>query len=359
MVAPADGWIQEIQGGTTGSLVAKDQILASFYSGDLAGGQQSLFYALNTLDQYKTGKASEAQTNSILQQLRTAETSLKAFGMSEAQIRDLKETRKPARGIEIRAPVAGIIISRNVYPNLRFERNAELYRIADLSRVWILVDTYGNEASYLKPGAPAQITIPGQKKVFSAKVSEAVPLIDPGTRTLKVRLEAENPGYPFKPDMLVDVEFAIRLPAAITAPVDAVLDSGLKKTIFVERGNGLFEPREVETGWRLGNRIEITRGLAPGERIVTSGTFLLDSESRMDLAASGIGGALDKDPVTGAAVSRRKAEKAGLKRSWQGRNYYFNSRENLERFMKTPGRYLEKTGEGAMPGAVSSTPRHH
>jgi membrane fusion protein, copper/silver efflux system len=138
----------------------------------------------------------------------------------------------------------------------------------------------------------------------------------------------------------VDVEFPIQLPPAITVPIDAVLDTGLKRTVFVDEGNGFFEPREVETGWRLGNRVEIIKGLSPGEKVVTSGTFLIDSESRMELAAAGITGNLSKDPVCGLDVSTRKAEKAGRKSIYQGKTYYFSSDECRARFEKNPNRYV-------------------
>ena len=121
-------------------------------------------------------------------------------------------------------------------------------------------------------------------------VSKVLPQFDPVSRTLKVRLELDNPGYVLRPDMFVDVEFPVTLPPALTVPSDAVLDSGLKKTVFVDRGNGFFEPRQVETGWRFGDRVEITKGLMAGEQIVISGNFLIDSESRMKMAAAGMYG---------------------------------------------------------------------
>ena len=152
--------------------------------------------------------------------------------------------------------------------------------------------------------------------------------------------------------MFVDVEFPIQLPPAITVPVDAVLDSGLRKTVFVDRGNGFFEPRVVETGWRFGNRVEITKGLSPGEKIVTSGTFLIDSESRMELAAAGITGSLSKDPVSGAEVSIRKAEKAGRKRSFQGTTYYFASEETRARFDQNPSVFADKADRNPVEPTV-------
>jgi YHS domain-containing protein len=142
--------------------------------------------------------------------------------------------------------------------------------------------------------------------------------------------------------MFVDVELPISLPPAIAVPADAVLDSGLKKTVFVDRGNGVFEPREVETGWRIGNRVEIVRGLKPGEQIVISANFLIDSESRLELAASGMYGTLSKDPVCGAEVSISKAEKAGRKSAYKGKTFYFSSDECKAEFDKNPGHYVKK-----------------
>jgi len=110
---------------------------------------------------------------------------------------------------------------------------------------------------------------PQLKKNFQAKVSNDLPQFDPATRTLKVRLAADNPGYLLRPDMFVDVQLPINLPPSISVPADAVLDSGLKKTVFVDHGNGFFEPREVETGWRLGNQVEVTRGLEPESELLS------------------------------------------------------------------------------------------
>jgi YHS domain-containing protein len=132
------------------------------------------------------------------------------------------------------------------------------------------------------------------------------------------------------------------MPPAIAVPSDAVLDSGLKKTVFVDRGKGLFEPREVGTGWHHGNLVEITTGLEPGERIVTSGNFLIHSESRLEMAAAGMYETLSKDPVCGTDVSMNKALKAGRKSSYKGKTYYFASDETKEQFEKEPGKYVKE-----------------
>jgi RND family efflux transporter MFP subunit len=130
--------------------------------------------------------------------------------------------------------------------------------------------------------------LPG--KIFNARIDYLQPEVDPITRTLKVRLNMDNPGVMLKPDMYADVEFRVNIPSKLTVPADAVLDAGERKTVFVDRGNGYFEPRQVKTGEREGDRIQILSGLSQGERIVTSGNFLIDSESQMKAAASGMGG---------------------------------------------------------------------
>jgi YHS domain-containing protein len=168
--------------------------------------------------------------------------------------------------------------------------------------------------------------------------------------------------------MFVDVEFPVNLPPTLTVPAEAVLDSGLKKTVYVDRGNGFFEPRQVKTGWHFGDRVEVTRGLAPGERIVISGNFLLDSESRMKLAAAGIFGEVTKDPVCGFHVDESKAKAAGFQSTFKDQTYYFCSAGCQQHFEKNPERYAEKPGGGqeaasplmspaAPQGAATVTPQ--
>jgi membrane fusion protein, copper/silver efflux system len=141
------------------------------------------------------------------------------------------------------------------------------------------------------------------------------------------------------------VEIPVTFPKAVTVPADAVLNSGSKKTVFVARGKGLFEPRQVVTGWQFGNRVEITSGLEPGEQIVVSGNFLIDSESKMELAAAGMYGTLEKDPVCGVDVAVRKADKSGLSSIYQGKIYYFSSHDSKRQFDNNPSRYVGETGK--------------
>ncbi len=338
----AGGWVQEISPVTIGSLVQKGQKLATFYSPEFLAAQQAYFYALNALDRFlNEASPNPDQIKLTKANIRQYGDSLRSLGMGERQIGEIGRTRTFTDQIEMSSPTSGIIVSRNIYLGQRFERATEFFKIADLSHVWILADVYENEMKYFRKGTKVKIRSPNYDMAFRGTVSDVPPVFDPGSRTLKVRLEAENPGEILRPDMFVDVELPISLPPAITVPADAVLDSGLKKTVFVDQGDGSFEPRQVETGFRLGNRVEIVKGLNPGEKIVMSGTFLIDSESRLELAAAGMVGTLAKDPVCGRDVSVNKAEKTGRKSKYGNAIYYFCSDECKEQFNKSPGRYLK------------------
>ncbi len=340
ILAAADGWILEAFNNPTGTLVKKDEVLASVYVPEILTAERNYLVWLLAQDRALLSKNPQ-QASQWDKKQQYVET-LQKLGMGDIQIEEITRTRELAQAILIRAPTTGFVSVRNVSPTQRFEKGNELFRIADLSRVWIVADLFENESRYLQPGKNVKVSLPQEGTTFQAKVSHTLPQFDPVTRTLKFRLEADNPGYVLKPDMFVDLELPISLPSVIAVPADAVLDSGLKKTVFVDRGSGFFEPREVETGRRMGNRVEITKGLKPGEQIAVSGNFLIDSESRLELAAAGMVGTLSKDPVSGVDVSINKAEKAGRKRSYKGMNYYFSSDESKEQFDKNPDRYTKK-----------------
>jgi len=345
LVAGVDGWIRETYSNDTGTLVKEDERLASFYSPQFRAAQLAYLSLLSSSpdDRFHSGgRQALAPSQQASVSFQTYIDALESLGMSQQQMKELASTKQLTDRVFIIAPVTGFIIARNVSPGQRFDKGTEWYRIADLSRVWVLADLFRNEAEYIRPGMKVRVTIPEAKKTLTAVVSTVLPQFDATSRTLKVRLELDNPGYTLRPDMFVDVEFPVTLPSALTIPADAVLDSGLRKTVFVDQGNGFFEPREVETGWRLGNRVEITKGLKPGDRIVMSGTFLIDSESRLELAAQGMYGTLSKDPVCGIDVSINKAEKTGRKSVYEGKTYYFSSDECKQKFDKNPGVYIKK-----------------
>jgi membrane fusion protein, copper/silver efflux system len=287
-----DGWIRQVSPASAGSSVKKDQLLASYYSVEILGPQQAYVSALDAFDRLDRGKPDKAdQLELNRKNVDRTKQQLLNLGMSETQIEDLGGMRKATPTIELRSPVSGFVLVRNASMEQRFDRTTELYVVADLERVWILADAFGDDAEHLPPGARAEVRLPGRRETVSAVVSDALPQFDPATKTLHVRLEAANPRFALRPEMFVDVEVPVTLPPALAIPSAAVLDSGREKTVFVDRGEGTFERRPVETGWRAGGFVEIVAGLAAGERVAVSGNFLLDSESRMRLAGAGAGDA--------------------------------------------------------------------
>jgi membrane fusion protein, copper/silver efflux system len=343
IIAAADGWIVDAFNNPTGSLVKKDEVLASVFIPETLIEQRN--YITWILGGGLGGSDRVLQTRNPLQYVWSRQQfieNLQKLGMGDSQIEEVARTRQVIQNVQIRAPTTGFVTVRDVSPSQRFLKGNELFRITDLSRVWIVADIFENESGYLQPGKSVKVSLPNRGMTFQAKVNDVLPQFDPVTRTLKVRLEAANPGYVLKPDMFVDLELAVTLPPVIAVPADAVLDSGIKRTVFVDQGNGFFEPRKVETGRQIGNRIEIVKGLKPGEQIAVSGNFLIDSESRLELAATGMVGTLSKDPVCGGDVSVNKAEKAGRKSSYKGTEYYFSSDDCKQRFDKNPGRYVTK-----------------
>jgi Cu(I)/Ag(I) efflux system membrane fusion protein len=285
IVAAVSGWISNVENVTTGDVVKKDQALASFLSPDaqLESAEQAYYDGLEML--YRgpivQPQAPSHDSRSAVEEIERLADGVRSLGVSNSQLRQLAKRREPVHAIRVESPVDGIVLKRGVAPGLRFDRGFEFYRIADLNRVWILADIYRNQLPFIRRSASARITTAEDSHALSATVSPSEPIFDEATLTLKVRLEAANPQRALKPGMFVDVEFPFALPQALVVPADAIVDSGLRKTVFVDRGNGYFEPRLVETGWRIGDDVEVTKGLAPGEQIVTSGTFFVDSESRM------------------------------------------------------------------------------
>lgn len=339
--ATIDGWITGVGKATTGSIVRKNEVLANFYSPEFLSAVQALLFALNSMDRVQsqpaaTNPAQQGQMEQFGINLKQYRDSLRNLGMGEPQINEMIKTRRFMENVDIISPSDGFVVARNVSPGQRFDKGRELYRIADLSRVWITVDTFGAEVDRFRPGMTVKITVPNRGLTLNARVSSVPPQFDPVSRTMKVRLEAANPGYLLRPDMFVDAELLVSMPSMLSIPASALLDSGLKKSVFVERSPGLFEPREVETGRSIGNRVEIVSGLKAGERIAVSGTFLLDSESRMKSTAAGISGTPRQDPVCGMYVDEAKARAAGLTVESGGVTHFFCSVEDKNRFLKNP-----------------------
>jgi Cu(I)/Ag(I) efflux system membrane fusion protein len=345
VTAQAEGVVRMVSSFTPGNLVHKDDLLATYFVPlrDVYNALQSYFVTMNLVDQRIASDPRAAGIDSAQAQVRLAEELLKTYGVSEAQLRALARTREITRDIEFRAPITGIVLSRTVGLGQRLEKNAELFRIADVSRVWVLADLFEGDSGLVRPGATARVRYRG--RTLHASLGASLPPFDPASRTMKVRLELENPDLLLRPDMFVDVEFDVKEPDGIDVPVDAVLDSGLRKVVFVATGDGVYEPREVATGARYGDRVRIASGLKEGENVVVSGLFLLDSESRLQLAAANAmepaaAPEAGADPVCGMKVD---ASQPVPKSEYEGATYHFCSAECKAKFDKDPARYARGT----------------
>ena len=277
----ADGYVKETQDDAVGNRVKKNQHLAVIYSPEfltLIGGY------LSANERAPTDANRDPASAQFAAGVQARADRLRNLGMSDSQIEDLSKSRHIPEDVYVVSPVDGFILSRTISSGQRFEKYTEFYRIADLSHIWILADVFGGDAQAFRPGVLASVTLSDTGKTIRARVANILPEVDPATRTMRIRLEAENPGFVLRPDMFVSIELPVSAAPGLTVPVDALLDSGLSKRVFVETADGYFEPREVVTGWRADGRVQILHGLEEGERVVAAGTFLVDSESRLQRA---------------------------------------------------------------------------
>ena len=296
----ADGYVKSTENDAVGNHVKKDQHLAVIYSPDflpVEGGY------LSANERTPGGKETTASAQNAASAQARADR-LRNLGMSDVQIDEMTNSRKIPEDVYIVSPTDGFILTRSISPGLRFEREKELYTVADLSHVWILAQVFGKDAQKFHPGAVAKVTLPDTGESFQATVSDVLPEVDPATRALKVRLVANNPGFKLRPDMFVNVDMPVSIPSGLSVPADAIVNTGLAKQVFVQTSPGHFEKREVEIGWRFDDRVQIVKGLREGEMVVSAGTFLVDSESRLQ-AAAGMGSSSGAPPAEDSALAHR------------------------------------------------------
>jgi Cu(I)/Ag(I) efflux system membrane fusion protein len=286
-----EGWIEKVFVNFTGDLVRKGDPLLTIYSPELLAAQQEYLLAVKAGEIMRGATMAGAATDSGML-VAAARKRLELWSLTDRQIEQIRESGKPVTNVTLYSPVAGYVIARNAFENQKVSPDTDLYTVADLSRVWVLANVFEYEAPQVRVGQTATVKLPyAGGKEYRARVGYIQPQVDPATRTVAVRLELPNPGLALKPEMFVDVELSIPQRAQLTVPADAVLDSGLRKTVFIDRGDGYFEPREVETGQTIGDRVAILKGLTAGERVVTSGNFLINSESQLKSAAQRMAGA--------------------------------------------------------------------
>ncbi|MBU6400695.1 MAG: efflux RND transporter periplasmic adaptor subunit [Verrucomicrobia bacterium] len=269
------GWIEKLYVNATGDLVMRGDPLFEIYSPELYSAEVEYLLALGSATRGDSG--SEGLRTSAL-------TKLKYFDISDEQIGELEKTRQPRKTLRILAPQAGFVIQKKVVEGQMVDAGMMIYQLADLGLVWAQAEIYEQDLPYLKLGQEATVTLAYlPDREFRGRVTYIYPYLDEKTRTVRVRMEFHNPGYFLKPGMFAAVQIVSELePAALLLPNMAVLRSGERNTVFVALAGGKFEPRTVVLGPQAeGDRFQVLSGLKEGERVVTSGQFMLDSESQL------------------------------------------------------------------------------
>ncbi len=284
-----EGWIDRVYVDFTGQLVRKNQPLLSIYSPELVATQDEYLLALRARD--KLGDSSFKEVaDGAGSLLEAARRRLELWDMTDQQIREVERTKKPLKAVTLYSPADGFVLARSAYEKQRITPETELYSIADLSTVWAVADFYEYEIHDVRLGQRIALTIPTfPGRSFVGRVNYIYPQLDNTTRTLRVRAEFPNPDFMLKPDMYADAELRIDYGRRLAVPQEAVLDSGTDQRIFVARDDGYFEPRRVVLGDRVDDKVIVLSGLKAGEKVVTSGNFLIDSESALKAATSGMG----------------------------------------------------------------------
>ena len=214
--------------------------------------------------------------------LEAAKQRLRLWDISEEQIKKIEETGKPLRTLTVYSPVSGHIVQKMAVQGMKVMPGEKLFDVADLSTLWILADIYGYEMSLVKPGQKAKITLShSPDKEFFLKIDYIYPSVSSTTRTVKVRFDIPNAGGQLKPQMFTNIEIRIDLGKKLAVPDNAVIDTGTRQIVYVDKGDGYFEPREVMLGMRGEGLREIIMGLKAGDKVASSATFLIDSEAQL------------------------------------------------------------------------------
>ncbi len=286
LTARFTGWVEELKVGQSGQRVEKGQVLASVYSPELTTAQQVYVNAIRWTKDPSGLAVTSGSSGANLDQ--DARRRLELLGLAQQDIAEVARAGKPLVSLPIRSPVTGYVARRGALPGLYFTPGTELFQIADLSSVWVIADIYEYDMSRVKVGQRAALSLgayPGER--FTGKVQFIYPAVNPESRTLQARMEFRNPGLKLRPGMYGDVVIELDAADALAVPTEAIVDTGEVQYVFVTRPGGHFEPRRVRTGARTEAKIQVLEGLAPGETVVTTANFLVDSESRLRAAVEG------------------------------------------------------------------------
>lgn len=284
-----EGYVERLYVDYTGKLVRRGEPLLSIYSPELVATQQEYLLAHRAQARLADSAVRSAAQGSV-DLHEAARQRLLLWDIRPADIEKLEKAGQATRTLDVHSDIAGYVVQKMAYQGMRVTPADALYDIADLSRLWVLADVYEYNLSSITLGTVGDITvgsIPG--KQWKGVVTYVSPTVEEKTRTIKVRLELDNAGGDLKPDMYADVFLHVDLGEGVVVPEGAVINAGNRSLVFLDRGEGRFEPREVKLGTKVDGGIQVASGLAAGDRVVTAANFLLDSESSLKAALSGMG----------------------------------------------------------------------
>ncbi|MGA7104064.1 MAG: efflux RND transporter periplasmic adaptor subunit [Candidatus Deferrimicrobiaceae bacterium] len=277
------GWIEKLYVNTTGEEVRKGAPLIDIYAPELVSAQQEYLIAHKHYEEVKNSPYPDVARGAA-GILDSAKKRLAYWDITDAQIAEIEKTGNVRKSLTLYSPFRGVVISKAAFDGTKVMAGMELFRIADLSRVWVQGDVYEYELPWVKVGVPATVTLdylPG--KTYQGKITYIYPYLEGKTRTATVRVELANPGGVLKPDMYAHIDLNPRVgKKTVIVPSEAVIRSGIRNVVFVSKGEGRFEPREVELGLEgEEGTVQILSGVQAGENVVVSSQFLLDSESSL------------------------------------------------------------------------------
>jgi Cu(I)/Ag(I) efflux system membrane fusion protein len=282
------GFVDTVLVDYVGKPVRSGEPLFTIYSPDLLSVQQEYLLALRTRKALSGGGFAEGAGNDLVDAARER---LKLWDIPDSEIKRLEATGKPTKTLTMFSPMTGVVTKKDIVMGHRLNEGDMPYEITDLSKVWVLADAYESDLSRIRLGMPATLSLqafPGS--TFVGRVIFIDPILDPKTRTAKVRLEFANPRGELKPEMFGEVTLQAPTREGLRIPADAVIDSGTRKVVFIAIGEGKFQPREVMLGAESGDQVEVLQGVEAGERVVTRANFLVDSESRLRASLAAMGG---------------------------------------------------------------------
>ena len=280
------GWVREVFVDSIGRPVRKGDPLFTLYSPDLLATQDEHLLAVKTQAQLVVSPLGDAKANAASLVASTRER-LRLWDVTDAQMAALERRGKAEPVLTVYAPSSGIVMKREALPGKYVEPGTTLYEVADLSTIWISADIYESEVAAVKLNQPASVTFaayPGE--TFEGTVSYIYSTLNAEARTVRVRVEMLNPGLRLKPGMFGTVTLVTDAARMLVVPKEAVLDTGLRQLVFMDRGEGAYAPYPVKLGHRSQDTVEVLEGLKEGDRIVTSANFLLDAESKLTSASS-------------------------------------------------------------------------